>query len=208
MDHIDEFLSQVIKDEATHAKWLNNLSYLEYRGARKIMRALDTQEIDDDILTHAMEEIRHALYFKHLAIRLGGKKFRRYTTETLLSERAIKNYFYELDQAANRIISGTKIQTDSRLEIYRLVTWLIEERALDIYQRYEGLLQKEKFKISLKPILLDETRHLGEVKNILGMELSARGVGIESLLQIEREIFEQTLTALRCAIQENSECHI
>ncbi len=206
MDQLDEFLAQIITDQITHAKWLNSLSYLEYRGARKIMRALATEDIDEKVLNHSMEEVRHALFFKRLAIKLGGQDFGRYSDKTLLSENSIKNYFYQLDLAANALVA----EFGSKIEIYQLVTWLIEERAMIVYQKYEILLQKRSsstnVKISLLPVLADESRHLKEVKNHLQVFLLVKGLSLDPLIQIEKRLFEQTLSTLRATLNMQQDC--
>lgn len=202
MDEINKFLAQVINDPLLHAQWLNSLSYLEYRGARKILRTLATEDIDDEILNHTMEEVRHALYFKRLAMKMGGKKFHRYSSATLLAAPAIKNYFYELDRMAENLSA----RSGSKLEIYRLVTWLIEERALYVYLRYEAFLEMNDSKITLKPILADETRHLVEVKNQLKSLLRSQGIPIESLIEKEHELFAELLFFLQAALEKQANC--
>ena len=51
-----------------------------------------------EMLTHTMEEVRHALFFKRQAVRLHGDAFRTYTGENMLCASAIKKYFYDLDR--------------------------------------------------------------------------------------------------------------
>jgi rubrerythrin len=200
MDQVSEFLKQVLLNQETHAKWLNCLSYLEYRGARKIMRTLKTLDMNEEILKHAMEEIRHAFFFKNLAIKLGGEKYSYYSDETLLAPKAIKDYFYKLDFAADSVVP----KTESKLEVYRFVTWLIEERAISVYQKYETLLKDSEFKISLKPILLEESYHLKEVKSRFHSQLYSQNINIKWVVQLEEQLFEKTLKELLAALKNTS----
>jgi hypothetical protein len=200
----NEFFRSLLINPSLHAKWLNSLSYLEYRGARKIARALKTEHIDEGILKHMMEEFRHALYFKRLAMRLGGKVYRTYAGENLLAEKALKSYFYELDAAAERAIS----HSEAKKEVYLLVTWLIEERALKVYLAYEALLQSENFELTLKPVLADETHHLRDAKDHLLDLLEARNIDIEPLLETEEQLFKNLFHELSREAFAQKECHL
>lgn len=153
----EEFFNIIIKKNEIHAKWLNSLSYLEYSGSRKIIKSQSSEALNTAALTHLLEEVKHSFYFKKLAKETGGDKFDSYSESTLLSAKAIKNYFYTLDHGTLKIIEehGEKIEST-----YLLVTWLIEERALSVYQSYEDALIKNNNKISLVNILNDESRHL------------------------------------------------
>jgi hypothetical protein len=202
MVQIKDFIKQAMGDNDSHARWLNSLSYLEYRGSRKIMRALQSTDMDDEILAHALEEVRHALFFKRLAIKVGGAKFRHYRGPTLLAEAAIKHYFFVLDQAAAERVAG--LGGEVRAIVYRVVTWLIEERALKVYKEYETLLQQQAVSFSLKPVLMDEDRHLAEVRVRLDGLFHEKGVDLRSLVECEELLFAQTLSALVAALQSQA----
>lgn len=192
MEQMSGFFGELLGNDGVHSRFLNSLSYLEYRGARKIARALQTEDIDDDVLTHAMEESRHALYFKKLAIKLGGNDYRFYRTNSLLAERAIKSYFYDLDQATEKIISqqmiSDPIDGSRKKAVYYFVTWLIEERAMKLYQTYEAVLTKADHWISVKPVIADEDRHLQEVKR---QTEKVTGLNFPDLLALEGQLFSQ-----------------
>jgi hypothetical protein len=189
MKNVTGLLQRLIADDQQHARFLNSLSYLEYRGARKIMRALSTRDVDDEVLSHAMEESRHALYFKKLAIKTGGPAFKTFAAENMLAPQAVKRYFFELDAGAKSVLgSAPKLA-------YLFVTWLIEERAMHVYREYERLLRLAGHTVTLKPVLADEAQHLHDVKAILqtsGMEKPAA-----QLFALEERLFEETWSAMQ-----------
>ncbi|MFZ4403922.1 MAG: hypothetical protein ACOYOK_07450 [Pseudobdellovibrionaceae bacterium] len=197
------FLEKVISNPASHARWLNSLSYLEYRGFRKIARALQTQDISMHILSHAMEEARHAFYFKKLAVKVGGPAFDSYQDVVLLSPVAVKRYFYDLDQNVMSLFQAkfgslqySQIQT-VQSTIYQVVTWLIEERAMEVYRTYDQLLKNKKFEFSLGPVIADESRHLSEVGESAKKLLSQMSLDFNQILKIENQCFEHLWQSLQ-----------
>jgi len=191
MRHTRNLLKRIIADENLHARFLNSMSYLEYRGARKMARALQTEDIDDQVLAHAMEESRHALYLKKMAMKIGGPDFKLYRTETLVAEESLKRYFHELDSVAKLLITATHEPNNVRKAVYHFVTWLIEERAIALYQQYEELLREVGSVVSLKPILADEENHLHFVKNHVDWLNKTDGIQLEPLVNLENRLFWQ-----------------
>jgi rubrerythrin len=182
-------LMEITKDINIHARWLNSLSYLEYRGFRKIARSQKTEDIDEDLLTHAMEEVRHALFFKKLSIKIGGSKFSSYEKETLFNESAIKTYFYDLDWGIADLCAQYGVQ--DKKSLYHIVTWLIEERAMQVYQKYEEALNIRSLDISLRPIIADEARHLDGVRNLAPSIFLNDKIKIENLVHFEEGCFKK-----------------
>ena len=118
-------LRQIVADRELHALWLNSLSYLEYRGFRKIARSQRSGDVTLDVLMHAMEEVRHAIVFKRQALRVGGESFRAYTEETMLAGPAVKKYFDDLDAAVAHQLGDVNRDELARAA-YCVITWLIE----------------------------------------------------------------------------------
>ncbi len=183
-------LTDIIAQPHLHARFLNSLSYLEYRGARKIARVMNTEDIDDEVLRHATEEMGHALYFKKLALKVGGPEFRLYRPSTVLAEAALKHYFFALDRGVDELLRNAKKQ------VYYYVTWLIEERAVTVYREYQRLLTGTGQSISLKPILSDEVGHLNEVKAAL-----SKDVAYAPLVALEESLFTQTWKAIAAEVE-------
>lgn len=185
---VETLLKKFTENSYSHACWLNSLSYLEYRGFRKIARSQTTEDITADILGHALEEVRHALYFKKLAIRVGGGKFNHYSTSTLIAESALKNYFYHLDFEVDKKMQSME-NSKLKKSVYEFVTWLIEERAMSIYHTYNQILKANGFDFSLAPVIADEAKHLDEFRQISIDRLNAFNLDPQSLIALEDSLF-------------------
>ena len=59
-----QVLSELVKHNELHAKFLNTISLMEYMGARKIVKSQLEKNVDSEVLAHMTEEIRHAQIFK------------------------------------------------------------------------------------------------------------------------------------------------
>jgi hypothetical protein len=187
---IQEILSRVVENNSLHASWLNSLSYLEYRGFRKIARSQTTENMSMDILFHAMEEVRHAVFFKKHAVKFGGDSYKNYRSETLLCETAIKSYFYQLDQGVVRILERFG-KAELHQAAYCLITWLIEERALLVYGEYEKTLRAASLDLSLAGILGEEKNHLSEMVQASRYLLEQEKVDADLFLKLESQCFHE-----------------
>lgn len=189
-NNLEHFLKNLILNDDLHASWLNTLSYLEYRGARKIIRALKSSDMTESILKHLSEEVRHALYFKKMSQRLGGKKYSVYFDTNRLGIAHFKSYYFKLDAIVNDYVKGfiieNKVVLNPTLFCYHLMTWLIEERALEIYQTYQRILADTDHIISIEPVLVDEENHLIKVKKEIQEVLLASGFELNSFNRLDR----------------------
>ena len=80
-DRLEAVIGIVMQDDHIHARWLNTFSFLEYIGFRKIVKSQRAEVLNRSLLVHALEEGRHALLLKKLAVKLGGSKFDFYRPE-------------------------------------------------------------------------------------------------------------------------------
>jgi hypothetical protein len=181
-------LRRITEESERHARFLNSLSYLEYRGFRKIARSRQTEQINLEILLHTSEEIRHALFFKRRAVELGGLRFDHFSPECLLAERALKNYFYQIDAQTVKLISSSPKLHEAA---YYLITWLVEVRALQIYHEYELLLKAGNFGFSLSGILKEESHHLKQLGEQAQWILKDQGFSPETFRDIEEAEFQR-----------------
>jgi hypothetical protein len=94
---LEECLAKILDDPNLHASWLNTFSYLEYVGFRKIVKSQASDSMSLETLGHAVEEGRHALRLKRLAVKVGGVAFDSYRAEKLLCGDAAEAYFQKLD---------------------------------------------------------------------------------------------------------------
>jgi bacterioferritin (cytochrome b1) len=61
---MEKIFALVVKDNNTHARWLNTLSMMENTGAKKFKKCEHPVFATEMILKHAAEEARHAYYLK------------------------------------------------------------------------------------------------------------------------------------------------
>ncbi len=162
-DRLEAVIASVVKDDHVHARWLNTFSFLEYIGFRKIVKSQRAEVIDRSLLLHALEEGRHALLLKKLAVKLGGQAFDFYKPETMLCPDAAKTYFQQLDHGCDTKFAHLGENERAKL-VYLYVTWLIERRALDVYGSYKKVLGDSELAPKLNALLAEEVGHLRAVE--------------------------------------------
>jgi hypothetical protein len=194
---LNHLLEVLVSDSQLHARFINTFSYLEYLGFRKIVKSQRSEEIDTDVLTHALEEARHALKLKRYAIKLGGPNFHRYTEEAMLCRKEAENYFKFLDESV-----CNSFQTFTQKEISRLtylyVTLLVEIRALGIYTEYHKLAGSAGSPFG--GILLEEENHLSVVETELKSLDRDMPIRLQKFKTIENKLYELFVHALRIEI--------
>jgi len=194
-DRLENLIGVVVADPALHARWLNTFSYLEYVGFRKIVKSQRAEVLTAAILGHACEEARHALGLKRLAIKLGGAPFDSYAPEVLLCGEEAEAYFQDLDKACDEAFAGRSEAERGNLT-YCYVTWLVERRALDVYQIYKRALGESEIARKLGGLLAEEIKHLADVEALLlagDPEFSTRSKGFEA---VEAALYQNFIDAL------------
>lgn len=196
------FLSRVAETPALHARFLNTLSLLEYVGARKIYKSQPAGRFSVELLEHVVEEGRHALVLKKLAIRLGGEAVRTYAAAGLLAGAEATRYMQTLDRAAEADLEGSAIPMgEERTWInYLLTTLLIEERADSVYPVYEPILRELGHGGLAAGIVAEEKRHLRDVFEALAGSDPSHQERLERLRPAERHAFASLLAAWSNAI--------
>jgi hypothetical protein len=182
-DPLEDLIGAIVADPALHARWLNTFSYLEYVGFRKIVKSQRAEVLTAAILGHACEEGRHALGLKKLAIKLGGAQFDSYAPEALLCGEEAKAYFQDLDKACDEGFADRSNEERAKLT-YCYVTWLVERRALEVYQIYKRALGESEIARKLGGLLAEETKHLADVEAVLRIgdpEFSSRSKEFEAV---------------------------
>jgi hypothetical protein len=147
------------------------------------------------ILGHACEDGRHALGLKKLTIKLGGAQFDSYAPEALLCGEEAEAYFQDLDQACDEAFADRSNEERARL-VYGYETWLVERRALDVYQVYKRALGESEIARKLGGVLAEETKHLADVEALLytgDPEFSTRSKEFEA---VEAVLYQNFIDAL------------
>lgn len=177
---IVETLKHCIQSPFQEARWLNTLSYLEYRGFRKMTKGLGTQDLQFQELLHLSEEVRHALWFKQKALQRGGDFFQSYFDETLLVPQATRTYLWNL----TTLVSSLMNPEPSKREAYQGMTWGLERRALWLYPLYDQvLLESSRRSFSMRGILQEEQVHFSLLKEPPFLSLKLFEAGEEKLFQ-------------------------
>jgi hypothetical protein len=79
---------------------------------------------------------------------------------------------------------------------YGYVTWLVERRALDVYQIYKHAVGESEIARNLGGLLAEETKHLADVEALLQAadpEFSARSTKFEA---VEAKFYQNFVDAL------------
>ena len=181
-----DFLGPILQDQNLHAKFLNTLSFLEYIGARKIFKGRDEKSVDFETLMHMSEEVRHALLFKRLSIKVCSKK-RNYDSEGVFCFEITRRYIGDLDKYCEGLVEQD--------DCYALVSYIIEQRAVSFYRHYSRTLEKRGGGFSLKSLLVEEERHLEEMEAKIRGNLSPDVV--RNAWNFEGKLFENFVGALK-----------
>lgn len=171
------FLETVVEDRPLHLRWLSTLALMEHIGARKIHKSIPRLprhlQMNESVLQHAAEEARHAYFFKKQIGRLMGTDSERQSPPQepapLCKWPGIK-YFQKLDGWCRRR-AGELFPEPSRTDLrtlycYLAVTYIIEERAVDVYTAYEQILRERDIPIHLSGLLKEEEGHMQEILNM------------------------------------------
>jgi rubrerythrin len=159
----DALLKRIVVEPDTHARWLNTLALMEHIGSRKMMKALDSETLDEVMLRHVAEETRHAYIFKRLSQRVAPGLCPTFAEPNLFEGEAARAYFQGLDRGVHDWVRENVEPERQALVSYLSVTQLIEQRASQIYPRYEAILQQAGQGLSLRPVIAEEARHLAEM---------------------------------------------
>ena len=158
-----KFLMTLVRHPRYHGRWLNTLSFLEYIGARKIIKSQKACDLDIMILEHMAEETRHAHFFKKLSEKVSPRHSEGhcegYRESELLSGRQAEKYFQDLDT-----IVADELGMVKTLLNYLYVTWLVEQRAILVYETYLEVVDNKEIKNQLQAILNEEHHHRDQMQ--------------------------------------------
>jgi len=187
-------LKKIINSPIILAKFLNTLSLLEYIGARKIIKSQQQENIDEKILAHAIEELRHALLLKKASRKIMPDLCKTYLPNELLCGTAAVNYFQIIDQAVAQQLGNNNL-----LQAYLYTTFLIETRAIEFYLLIEEILAELNKPSLFRGIITEENRHLTEILNCLQNDVTFRN-NINLLIAIEQNTFNRLIKIIENSI--------
>ena len=151
-----KILEKIVSDKELHGLWLNTLSFLEYIGTRKMLKALPASCLNETLLAHINEESRHSLFFKKLSHKVSGKQFFFAEHEMICSKEA-ENYFQQIDQEARSFSRSNPTLN------YLYTTYTVELRAILLYSIYSKILKRNQLPFTLNFVLKEEEQHLAAV---------------------------------------------
>ena len=179
------FLEPILDDQNLHAKFLNTLSFLEYIGARKIFKGRNEKSVDFETLMHMSEEVRHALLFKRLSMKICSKE-RNYDRDGVFCFEITRRYIGDLDKYCENLVE--------RDDCYALVSYIIEQRAVSFYRHYSRILEERRGGFPLKSLLAEEERHLEEMEAKIRCHISPEVV--QKAWDFEGELFDKFVGAI------------
>lgn len=179
-----------------HARFANTLSLLEHIGSVKIARTQSGAAITGEILRHLAEETRHAAYLKRIVEKIGAIPGADYADEHLLDGPAARGYFARLDGTVRSFVRREVSPAARDAAAYRLVTWLVERRAMWLYPAYQRILEEAAMRFSVRSIIGEETRHLAEMEaGLAELEIG----DVSELVAAEELLFARLATAMFAA---------
>ncbi|VFU07621.1 hypothetical protein [Methylocella tundrae] len=194
-NRLETAVGAIVADSQLHARWLNTFSYLEYVGFRKIVKSQRAEALTAEILTHALEEGRHALGLKKIALKIGGDAFSAYAPETMLCGDEAEDYFQNLDAACDEVFADRPDALRAKL-VYCYVTWLIERRALQVYGVYKTALGASPVAGRIGGLLMEEEKHLSDIESEIAKADPDFATRAPKLEAIEGRLYETFIDAL------------
>ncbi len=158
------FLQNIVQNKSLHTRWLNTLAFMEHIGSRKIIKSQNSMTLDHFILQHISEEARHAFYFKNLAYKLSPSDCPNFEESYMIKGSSSEDYFQNIDHKAEEELADSP---DKKLLNYLYTTWMVEERAIVLYELYNQILKNNKIPFNLNFILREEDHHLKMVIQII-----------------------------------------
>lgn len=189
------FLSEVVVDPSSHYLWLRSLSYLEYIGYRKIVKALSYEKVSREVFHHLSDEIRHSYMLKELADKISVE-------EEIFGQDFVnmaEGYFQDLDAEVDRWVKDQLKMQDAFL-CYLITSYLIELRAMIVYPCYYQKLQTNGERAVIQQIIKDEKEHLNYLKNNTQAIQKTLELATDHLKKFEEGRFEKYIQDFKNAL--------
>ncbi len=199
MSSFEELLNKIDGRLDIHAKFINTFSFLEYIGARKILKSQADHQLTEPLLAHASEEIRHSLILKNLALKLSQGLLTTYQDVHLLCGSASKKYIQTVDHEIEKSLNS-ELNIKNVFLNYLLTTLLLEKRVVQIYPAYNKTLGTLGFPNKFVAIMSDEGKHLQSITQSLKEHPQSTGELVTSLLKMESGAFEEFMSAVQVSL--------
>jgi len=188
---LTSFLEEILQNNSKHYLWLRSLSYLEYIGYRKMVRAVPYPEVNLGVFHHLNDEIQHSFILKELA----EKSFERPPLRKSALEELVQiaeDYFQGFDSKIHDWVMEKKNAEDPFL-CYLLVSYVIEKRAMRVYPQYFARLTASPLKMVVQKIIKEESEHLTYLERVLRRLFHDFSPAVALLFEFEEVFFEDYL---------------
>jgi len=185
-ENTSAFLDQVTQNPSQHHLWLRALSYLEYIGYRKMVKAVPYAKVSTGVYHHLTDEIQHSFMLREIADKQFGIALPMEQVASLVG--IAEGYFQGLDSQVNDWIREGLGREDPYAS-YVWVSYTIEKRAMKVYPQYLSKLSNQPLKLVIQKIIKDEADHLSYLEGVIGQfpeEISLKNAPV---LQIEEKCF-------------------
>lgn len=191
----ENYLSDILSSESKHYLWLRSLSYLEYIGYRKMVKAVPYKAVEEGVFHHLSDEIEHSFLLKEQAEKSFPTQHLSLEAIEELMDIA-ESYFQTLDLNIKNWVSQ-KLGNDNPYFCYLLVSYTIEKRAMAVYPQYYSKLTQSPLKIVIQKIIKDESEHLRYLENVLQNFQTEMGGETFEPLEVEEKLFATYLNNMK-----------
>lgn len=189
-----QFLDQVTQNPSQHHLWLRSLSYLEYIGYRKMVKAVPYTKVNTGVYHHLSDEIQHSFMLREIADKQFGNSLDIEKVTSLVD--IAENYFQGLDSQIDDWIAS-KLGKKDAYASYVWVSYTIEKRAMKVYPQYLSKLHEHALKVAIQKIIKDEADHLSYLEEVIEKfpeEISLKNAPV---LTIEEKCFDGFLEKMK-----------
>jgi len=198
-----EFLNKVVSSDFQHYLWLRSLSYLEYIGYRKMVKAVHYESVNKGVFHHLSDEIRHSYLLKELAQKGFEGRFLHASFDQNFIDIA-EEYFQDIDQEIKEwVMKITK--SDRPYLCYLLASYIIEQRAMKVYPQYYARLEDSAPKMIIQKIIKDEKDHLAYLEETLNQIPELGSFKKSHLLDFEEGRFGHYLEQFQSCLPKSLE---
>ena len=196
----NSFLDEVTSSESKHYLWLRSLSYLEYIGYRKMVKALGYDNVNKGVYHHLTDEIQHSFMLRELA----EKGFGRQKAESFseVYQEVAEDYFQKIDGRIHDWVQGA-CGEENPLYCYLLTSFIIEKRAMSVYPHYYHRLEDAPSKMIIQKIIKDESEHLSYLEGKMSQVPGLDQTQAEGLLKFEADCFSDYLRRMQACFQHS-----
>lgn len=192
---IQPFLDDVFASSGRQYHWLKSLSYLEFIGYRKMVKAVPYPEVNQGVYHHLSDEIQHSFMLRELAEKISeGRSLSPEALESIT--RIAEDYFQTIDRKTEETVRET-LGVENPYLCYLGVSYLVEKRAMKVYPLYFSKAASSSLKHVIQKIIKDESEHLTYLEGYINRFPATGFLKDNRLFEVEEECFGIYLQAMK-----------